>query len=176
LVRHTIRAVSVRVKEPSRVLRQVNRQILRGRSDRFCTASVARIRPNGDGVEFTVSCAGHPPPLVYRPGRTVESAACEGTLLGVFGELELVDRSIDLHPGDTVVLYTDGVVERFERVGRGGDAHLVSLLWESEGEDAAGIADRIYRDAAMSGPESVKDDLAVMVLRVRPEGSGSERS
>ena len=176
LVRHTIRAVSVRVLEPSRVLRQVNRQILRGRADRFCTASVARIRPNGDSLEFTVSCAGHPPPLVYRPGRTVESTACEGTLLGVFGDLELVDRSIDLHPGDTVVLYTDGVVERFERAGRGGDAHLVSLLWESEGEDAAEIADRIYRDAAMTGPESVKDDLAVMVLRVRPEGSGPERS
>jgi serine phosphatase RsbU (regulator of sigma subunit) len=174
LVRHTIRAVSVREQTPSRVLRQVNRQILRGHADRFCTAMVGRIRPNDDSLRFTVSCAGHPAPLVYRPGRTVESTDCEGTLLGVFGDPELVDRSIELYPGDSVVLYTDGVVERFERAGRGGDAHLVSLLWESEGDDARGIADRIYRDAAMSGPEVARDDLAVMVFRVRPEGSGAE--
>jgi serine phosphatase RsbU (regulator of sigma subunit) len=171
LVRHTIRAVSVRELEPSRVLRQVNRQILRVKADRFCTAMVARIRPNGDGMRFTVSCAGHPAPLVYRPGRTVESTDCEGTLLGVFGDPELIDRSIELSPGDAVVLYTDGVVERFERTGRGGDAHLVSLLWESEGLDAAGIADRIYRDAALTGPDHTKDDLAVLVLRVRPSGA-----
>jgi serine phosphatase RsbU (regulator of sigma subunit) len=174
LVRHTIRAVSVREQTPSRVLRQVNRQILRGRADRFCTAMVGRIRPNEGCMRLTVSCAGHPAPLVYRPGRTVESTDCEGTLLGVFGDPELVDRSIELYPGDTVVLYTDGVVERFERAGRGGDAHLVSLLWESEWEDARGIADRIYRDAAMSGSEAAKDDLAVLVIRVSPKPGAEE--
>jgi serine phosphatase RsbU (regulator of sigma subunit) len=172
LVRHTIRAVSMREGDPSRVLRHVNRQILRGRADRFCTATVARLRANGNGVRVTVSSAGHPAPLVYRPGTSVESTDCEGTLLGVFGELDLVDRAIDLSPGDAVILYTDGVVERFERAGRGGDAHLVSLLWESDGEDAAGIADRIYRDAAISGAGSTKDDLAVLVLRVLPQDPG----
>jgi serine phosphatase RsbU (regulator of sigma subunit) len=171
LVRHTIRAVSMRERDPSRVLRQVNRQILRGRADRFCTAAVGRLQANGDGIRLTVSSAGHPAPLVYRPGNSVQSTDCEGTLLGVFGELDLVDRSVDLSPGDAVVLYTDGVVERFERAGRGGDAHLVSLLWESNGEDAIGIADRIYRDAAMAGG-STKDDLAVLVIRVLPPGPG----
>jgi serine phosphatase RsbU (regulator of sigma subunit) len=172
LVRHTIRAVSVREREPSRVLRQVNRQILREEVDRFCTAMVARISPSDGTVDLRVSCAGHPSPLVYRPGRTVESTDCEGTLLGVFGDPDLVDRSIDLHPGDAAILYTDGVVERFERNGRGGDAHLVSILWESEGENAAGIADRIYRDAAMSSAGPAKDDLAVLVIRVRPTEPG----
>lgn len=171
LVRHTIRAVSVREQEPSRVLHSVNRQILRGRADRFCTVMLGRLRLDGDRMSLTVACGGHPPPLVYRPGRTVEATDCEGTLLGVFGDPELVDRSIELRPGDAVVLYTDGVVERFERQGRGGDAHLVSLLWESEGAGAGEIADLIYRDAAGNGSEA-KDDLAVVVLRVNPEGSG----
>ena len=167
LVRHTIRAVSVREANPSRVLELVNREILRGEVDRFCTAMVATLRPDGERLQMRVSCAGHPPPLVLRPRRTVEATDCEGTLLGIFADPELVDRTVDLRPGDSVVLYTDGVVERFERAGRGGDAHLVSLLWESEDEDAAGIADRIYRDAAMNGERS-KDDLAVVVVRVRP--------
>jgi serine phosphatase RsbU (regulator of sigma subunit) len=167
LVRHTIRAVSVREANPSRVLELVNREILRGEVDRFCTAMVATLRPDGERLQVKVSCAGHPPPLVLRPRRTVEATDCEGTLLGIFADPELVDRTVDLRPGDSALLYTDGVVERFERAGRGGDAHLVSLLWESEEEDAAGIADRIYRDAAMNGERS-KDDLAVVVLRVRP--------
>ena len=171
LVRHTIRAVSVREEEPSRVLKTVNRQILRGEAERFCTAMVARVRPNGKRVDLTVSCAGHPPPLVLRPGRAVQAADCEGTLLGIFSNPQLVDRSVELEPGDSVVLYTDGAVERFERAGRGGDAHLVSLLWESEDDDAAGIADRIYRDAAMTETQANRDDLAVIVLRVRPDGS-----
>jgi serine phosphatase RsbU (regulator of sigma subunit) len=171
LVRHTIRAVSVREEDPSRVLRTVNRQILRGEAERFCTVMVARVRPNGKRIGLTMSCAGHPPPLVLRPGRAVQAADCEGTLLGIFSDPQLVDRSMELEPGDSVVLYTDGAVERFERAGRGGDAHLVSLLWESEDDDAAGIADRIYRDAAMTEVQSNRDDLAVMVLRVRPDGS-----
>ncbi|MGH2677198.1 MAG: PP2C family protein-serine/threonine phosphatase [Actinomycetota bacterium] len=171
LVRHTIRAVSVREEDPSRVLRTVNRQILRGEAERFCTAMVARVRPNGERVDLTVSCAGHPPPLVLRPGRAVQAADCEGTLLRIFSDPQLVDRSVELGPGDSAVLYTDGAVERLERAGRGGDAHLVSLLWESERDDAAGIADRIYRDAAMDDTQPSRDDLAVIVLRVRPVGS-----
>jgi serine phosphatase RsbU (regulator of sigma subunit) len=171
LVRHTIRAVSVREEDPSRVLQTVNRQILRGEAERFCTVMVARVRPNGKRVDVMVSCAGHPPPLVLRPGRAVQAADCEGTLLGIFSDPQLVDRSVELGPGDSVVLYTDGAVERFERAGRSGDAHLVSLLWESEDDDAAGIADRIYRDAAMTEAQANRDDLAVIVLRVRPDGS-----
>jgi serine phosphatase RsbU (regulator of sigma subunit) len=171
LVRHTIRAVSVREEDPSRVLKTVNRQILRGEAERFCTVMVARVRTNGKRVDVTVSCAGHPPPLVLRPGKAVQAADCEGTLLGIFSDPQLVDRSVELGPGDSFVLYTDGAVERFERAGRGGDAHLVSLLWESEDDDAAGIADRIYRDAAMTEAQANRDDLAVIVLRVRPDGS-----
>jgi serine phosphatase RsbU (regulator of sigma subunit) len=173
LVRHTIRAVSMRETEPSRVLEVVNRQILRGRADRFCTVMLMRLQPGADGVRMTVSCGGHPPPLVLRPGRAVQATDCEGTLLGIFSDPQLVDRSERLAPGDAVVLYTDGVVERFERAGRGGDAHLVSLLWESEDQDASGIADRIYRDAALNGAGRAKDDLAVVVARVMPKAAAS---
>ena len=168
LVRHTIRAVSMRERDPSRVLEVVNREILRGRADRFCTVMLMRLKPEEGGVRMTVSCGGHPPPLVLRPGRAVQATDCEGTLRGIFSDPQLVDRTEQLAPGDAVVLYTDGVVERFERAGRGGDAHLVSLLWESEGEDAAAIADRIYRDAALNSGGKGKDDLAVVVARVAP--------
>jgi serine phosphatase RsbU (regulator of sigma subunit) len=168
LVRHTIRTAAVGGRKPSSVLTLVNRQIIRNKVDRFCTATLGRVRRSNDAVMVDVSCGGHPPPLIYRPGRTVEAADCLGTLLGVFSEPSLVDIPVQLGPGDAIVFYTDGVTERFERGGSGGDSQLVALLWESDGLDADQIADRIYLDAAESRPEGPRDDLALVVLRVIP--------
>ena len=168
LVRHTIRTAAVGGRPPSSVLELVNRQIIRNNVDRFCTATLGRIRRSNGSVRVDVSCGGHPPPLIYRPGRTVEAAECLGTLLGVFPEPSLAEAEVDLGPGDAIVFYTDGLTERFEREGTGGDSKLVALLWDSNELDADQIADRIYLDAAEGGADGLRDDLALVVLRVAP--------
>jgi serine phosphatase RsbU (regulator of sigma subunit) len=168
LVRHTIRTAAVGGRKPSSVLELVNRQIIRNKVDRFCTATLGRVRRSNGSVVVDVSCGGHPPPLVYRPGRTVESAECLGTLLGVFQEPTLADVPVELRPGDAIVFYTDGLTERFERDGSGGDSQLVALLWDSDGLDADQIADRIYLDAAEAATDGPRDDMALVVLRVAP--------
>jgi len=168
LVRYTIRAASVRESKPSAVLEAVNRQILRQNVARFCTAAVARVERTDGRLGVLVSCGGHPPPLVYRRGQAVETLESTGTLLGALPDPKLVDVRIELEPGDAIVFYTDGVIERFERAGRGGDAQLVALLWESEGAGAERIADRIYDEAASVEGEKPRDDMALVILRVRP--------
>jgi len=87
----------------------------------------------------------------------------------VFSEPALVDIPVELGPGDAIVFYTDGVTERFERDGAGGDSRLVALLWESDGLDADQIADRIYLDAAEAATNGPRDDMALVVLRVAPD-------
>lgn len=169
LVRHTIRTAAVRERLPSAVLGIVNRQILKTNGDRFCTATMGTVQRNNGNVQMMVSCGGHPAPLVIRASRVVEETDCIGTLLGVFPEAELEDSPVDLGPGDAIVFYTDGVTEQFGRNGTAGDAHLVSLLWESEGMDAGQIADRIYREAALEDADAPRDDIAIVVLRV-PNG------
>ncbi len=169
LVRHTIRTAAVGGRKPSSVLGVVNRQILRNNVDRFCTATLGRVRRSSGSVVVDVSCGGHPAPLIYRPGRTVEAAECLGTLLGVFPEPSLVEVPVELGPGDAIVFYTDGVTERFERGGSGGDSQLVALLWDSNGLDADQIADRIYLDAAEAATDGPRDDMALVVLRVVPD-------
>lgn len=169
LVRHTIRTAAVGGRKPSSVLELVNRQIIRNKVDRFCTATLGRIRRSNGSVHVDVSCGGHPPPLIYRPGRTVEAADCLGSLLGVFPEPSLAEVLVELEPGDAIVFYTDGLTERFEREGTGGDSQLVALLWDSDGLDADQIADRIYLDAAEATGDGPRDDLALVVLRVRPD-------
>jgi serine phosphatase RsbU (regulator of sigma subunit) len=168
LVRHTIRTAAAGGRKPSSVLGLVNRQIIRNKVDRFCTATLGRVRHSNGSVVVDISCGGHPPPLIYRPGRTVEAAECLGTLLGVFPEPSLVEVPVELAPGDAIVFYTDGVTERFEREGSGGDSQLVALLWDSNGLDADQIADRIYLDAAEATGNGPRDDMALVVLRVAP--------
>jgi serine phosphatase RsbU (regulator of sigma subunit) len=166
LVRHTIRSAAAREAKPSAVLSLVNRQILRTNGNRFCTVTLGTVRRSNGHLDVTVSCGGHPAPLVLRPSRTVEATECMGTLLGVFPEPELDNSSVRLGAGDSIVFYTDGVTEQFERIGQAGDARLVSLLWECEGMDAAAIADRIYREAALDPPGTPRDDIAIVVLQV----------
>ncbi|MDQ4004679.1 MAG: SpoIIE family protein phosphatase [Actinomycetota bacterium] len=165
LVRHTIRSAAVRRQKPSEVLSLVNRQILHTDGGRFCTVTMGAIERTNGNLNVTVSCGGHPSPLIVRPSKSVEAADCLGTLLGVFTEPELGDSPVLLEPGDAIVFYTDGVVERFEREGEAGDARLVSLLWETDGLDATGIADKIYREA-LDERGVPRDDMAVVVLRL----------
>ena len=166
LVRHTIRTAAARERKPSAILSIVNRQILKTNGDRFCTATMGTVESNNGVVKMTVSCGGHPAPMVIRASRTVEETDCIGTLLGVFPEADLKDSPVELGPGDAIVFYTDGVTEQFGRNGTAGDAHLVSLLWDSEGMDATTIADRIYREAALDEDDVPRDDIAIVVLRV----------
>jgi serine phosphatase RsbU (regulator of sigma subunit) len=172
LVRQTIRTAATQEPDPSAVLTTVNHEMIRTNGDRFCTVALGRIERNGSGsVRVTVSCGGHPPPLVYRPARKVEATDCLGTLLGVFPEPHLAQAPVDLRPGDAVIFYTDGVTERLERTGKGGETTLVALLWESDELNAAGIADRIYVEAAAASREKPRDDIAIVVVRVPPDES-----
>jgi serine phosphatase RsbU (regulator of sigma subunit) len=168
LVRHTVRATAVRSPSPSEVLRAVNDRILREGSDRFCTVTYARLHRENGAFHVTASCGGHPPPLVVRPGQTVQAADCLGTLLGVVPEPRLSQETIRLDPGDLAVFYTDGVTEEYERAGISGEGRMVSLLWEAADLDAAGVADRIYKDVVEFSPGPPRDDMALVVLRVPP--------
>jgi sigma-B regulation protein RsbU (phosphoserine phosphatase) len=106
----------------------------------------------------------------------VETLESTGTLLGVWADPDLVDVPVKLRPGDAIVFYTDGIIERFERAGRGGDAQLVALLWETEGAEAERIADRIYDEASVGEGEQPMDDMALVVLGVRPDGESTATS
>jgi serine phosphatase RsbU (regulator of sigma subunit) len=166
LVRHTVRATAVRAPAPEDVLKDVNERILREGSDRFCTVTYAHLRRENGALHVTASCGGHPPPLVVRPGHSVQAADCLGTLLGVVDRPRLVQQGFSLGPGDLAVFYTDGVTEEYDRAGISGEGRVVSILWETAELDAEGVADRIYKDVVEFGTGPPRDDMALVVLRV----------
>ena len=165
-VRFTTRAVSRQDTKPSEALVKLNKALLEeldeGKSE-FCTAVVVRIRPHDEGVRLTIAVAGHPLPLVLRANGDVEEAGVPGTLLGVFEEIEITDQIVDLHPGDALVMLTDGVLEAGREQGWESEV-IPQLLSSSAGMSPDAIADRI-KAAVSSVDDRRTDDVAVLVLR-----------
>jgi len=172
LARHTIRAVSIHEARPSRVLATLNEAIIRELSDeRFCTVCCVRLRPGPHGARLTICSGGHPLPLILRADGSVETAGKPSMLLGVLPEVELTDHLVDLGPGDTIVMITDGVVEEIRGSDRSGPERLNDVLAECRGLSAAAVADAIEDSLLRFGPEAPRDDIAILVLRVATSGS-----
>jgi PAS domain S-box-containing protein len=168
LARYTIRAVTLKDDRPSEVLAALNEAMLRQLSeDRFCTAACIRLEPEdgSPGIGIDVSRAGHPAPLLVRPDGQVDEIGPPGRVLGVFDDAELEVGSLRFMPGETLVLYTDGVTEARSPDGDFfGDERLRRLLHSCSGLDAAGIAARI-KNVVLDFQEGYpRDDLAVLVL------------
>jgi serine phosphatase RsbU (regulator of sigma subunit) len=169
LVRHAVRLAAARSPGPADTLAEVNRAMLAEpdpEDQRFSTLQVARITPRAGRVDVRIASGGHPPAFVVRADGGVEEAGGPGTLLGVVAEFEAHDEVVVLHPGDALVLYTDGLTE----ARRGGDvlglARVAELLRDLAGEDAAGIAAELERASDAFGDGHRRDDLALLVLKV----------
>ena len=149
LARYTLRAAVIQERLPSRVLAFLNDAIRRQRPSEFCSVALARLELNGAaGATATLSNGGHPLPLVLRSTGAVESIGSHGTLLGVADDPELSDTTVELHPGDSLVLYTDGLTDAYAPARIFTPADLVAALAPCGGLPAADITGRVTHDAA----------------------------
>jgi serine phosphatase RsbU (regulator of sigma subunit) len=146
------------------------------RSDHmFCTVCYVRLRPYKGGARLTVCVAGHPLPIVLRAEGLVETVGNPGSLLGIFEDPELNDCAVDLREGDTLVLFTDGILEERRRDGEiFGRERLESVIRSSRGKDAKGIAEAVEQAFAAFTPEASRDDVALLVARVPNNEAGAE--
>jgi PAS domain S-box-containing protein len=167
LTRHTLRAASVQTRKPIRILAMLNDAILRA-DQPFCTLVYARVQEVNAHARLTVICGGHPLPLVIRADGSIDTVGRPGTLLGCFPEPALHEEVFELHPGDAVVLYTDGVTEARSGANVMGEAGLRAALARSAGGTAGEIADAIERAALDFQNGDARDDIAIVVLRVPP--------
>ena len=170
LARYTVRAAALHTRRPSEVLGELNRALLRDRLDyRFCTVLYAALTPHADRVSVCMAAGGHPLPLVLRAGGEVETVGSPGTLLGIVDTPQLADESVELAPGDALVLYTDGVTEADRSSGPG---RLAAFLAGCAGADASAIAEAVEREALETQGGRPRDDVAVVAVRARGGPAG----
>jgi serine phosphatase RsbU (regulator of sigma subunit) len=167
LTRQSMRAVSRYEQAPSRILSVVN-DTIREQTDpeQFCTATLAVLRATGDGYALTVSCGGHPPPVVVRAAGGTEEVGVCGPLLGVLAEREFDDTECNLAPGDLVAFWTDGVTERRHAGGMFGEDRLRALLGRLGNCPAAEVAREIDEAVVEFAPGLPDDDVAILIARV----------
>jgi PAS domain S-box-containing protein len=168
MVRHTIRAAAMRERAPVRVLSTLNAAVAgQSREDQFCTVITARIRPQPERVLTWLSVAGHPPPLVLRADGSIRWVRRSGDVLGIFQDAELAEVEMALVPGDTLVLYTDGVTDERNAEGQEfGEEGLLAAVTSASGTSAAEIVERIETAVLSHGSGEPHDDIAVLAMRV----------
>lgn len=162
LARHTMRAVAPDHKRPSGVLRALNEVLLR-ESERFVTAIFGRFQFSRNSLKVTLSVAGHPLPKLVRTDGTVETVGRGGTLLGVLPKPELHDAVAFLHPGDALVLITDGFLDT--RAPGMDEAKMNAILDECGNCEASEIANRLI-EAVQTGGRPLRDDIALLVIQL----------
>jgi serine phosphatase RsbU (regulator of sigma subunit) len=152
------------------VLQDLNDAIRRegGSASRFCTVLYVSLTPRVDGVSACVASGGHPLPLLLRADGRVETAGRPGTLVGILPDPEIHSTEIFLAPGDTLVLYTDGVIEASPLDDRFGPEALTRFVAGCRGHAAPVIARSIEEQVLEIGGGTVRDDVAVVVMRVSP--------
>jgi serine phosphatase RsbU (regulator of sigma subunit) len=165
VARQTIRVAGMGEHRPSAILRVVNEALLLGGYERFVSVCDVRVRPIGEGARLTVSSAGHPLPFLVGVDGSVREIGEHGMLLGVQEDPWLVDSTIDMTPGDLLVLFTDGLVEwpSRERTEDGVREVLASVPGLSA-QDALTAIEQWWREGVGSEP---RDDAAVLVVRMQ---------
>jgi hypothetical protein len=110
LIVGTLRTLAEYTNSPAEILRGLNRRLL-GRTDGgFVTCSIARIDPDG---ETTLANAGH-----LAPFRDREELQVSGSLpLGVATDADYDEHVFALHEGETLIFYTDGILEARNSAG-----------------------------------------------------------
>ncbi|WP_391858333.1 SpoIIE family protein phosphatase [Streptomyces silvisoli] len=168
LARHALRLLAREGFGGPAVLERLNAAILdEGARSRFLTLLYGELWPQEDGSALLkVVCAGHPLPLRLRQDGTVEPAAEPQPLLGVLEDLELIEQTVQLEPGDVLLCVTDGVTERREGSRMLGDDGLAEVLAQSTGLTAGAVAARVQRAVERFAADAPSDDMAILAMRV----------
>jgi serine phosphatase RsbU (regulator of sigma subunit) len=174
LARYTVRTASSPDSSPSEILRTLHDSISSEHADlRFCTAALARIQAptNGRGAaHLTVALGGHPLPLVLRKDGNVDAIGEPGTLLGALPHPVLADVEATLGIGDSLILYTDGMLDVGDRRKRTDPDWLAKQLAKAAGMTADQIAEQLSRAAIKRQGGEPRDDIAILVLHRRGTG------
>ena len=168
LARHTVRAVALYDRRPTRILEGLNEALMSQQSDRFCTVCFVRLEPSASGgARLTVCTAGHPLPVIVTAAGDVRVVGAPGTPAGLFPKMEIVDVVDRLDPGDCLVLYTDGVTERHEGSEVFGEETLVKVLVDAHKGSADEIVAAVSDAVIGFNDKPLRDDMAVLVVKAR---------
>jgi serine phosphatase RsbU (regulator of sigma subunit) len=178
-IRSILRGIAYdRPESPAQVLTRVDGVLTGLHLGTMATALIARLEQPSEQAHTGLrtlrwSSAGHVPPLLLRPDGTVQSLDSRPErLLGAESPHPRTDHEVLLHPGDTVVFYTDGLIEHGRTEIDEGIARLTDELSEMADLPLEKICDQLLDRIA---PGRTDDDIAILAVRCDPEDADRSR-
>lgn len=164
--RAMFRAAALEQADPASILARVNRSLAEEDfNNRFVTAILARV-DLGAG-EVTVSCAGHEPLMIRRPGGPIERVGRPALPLGIMKDAEYTCTTATIGSDDVFVLFTDGVTEAMDPDRQQFGAQRLAEVLDDVPQDAERLRDEILeRIAYHVGSGARHDDTTLIVARV----------
>lgn len=173
LARYTLRAAAVYDPDPAAVLANLNTVLnheYQGIDPRFCTVVFGVLTPDGDdgGFSVTLASGGHPPAvLIGADGTASYLTTPGGQLVGALPDAHFATTSVRLTPGDTMLLYTDGLTEAHTAAtgDRYGDDALLDFAAGLAPATAEATVGALTRLLATFGT-GLDDDAALLAIGV----------
>ena len=163
-----LRVAALAESSPARAISRVNQAVLeRKQHDIFVTGIylVLDVKTR----QLTLANAGHLPPFVRRKtrGELVRVEGGSGTAIGIFDEAIYEQTTLQLEPGDTLVLCTDGILEATDELGEQFGFERLELSLSSGTSRPKDVADRLQRDLREHvGDAAQYDDVTMILLGV----------
>ena len=168
LARYTIRALAE--ADPAIVLQRLGEALMRDPGPapgRFLTALFGIAAWEDERFVIDVASAGHPRPLVRRQSGEVAPVVVGGPLIGIHHSDEYRAERVELAPGDSLLLYTDGLTDARAPAAILTEGDVAQLLERAEELRGAELAE-FLEQAVTAGQES-RDDIAVLIIELLTE-------
>jgi serine phosphatase RsbU (regulator of sigma subunit)/catechol 2,3-dioxygenase-like lactoylglutathione lyase family enzyme len=152
-------------EQPRLLLRSVNRLFYENTADSaYATFFFAEFDESARRLRYA-NC-GHLPALLLRHDGTLEKLHSTATVLGLFEHWDSPAAECQLHPGDTLALYTDGVTESCNIAGEEfGEQRLVEALQERRELSAHRLLGSVVEEIQKFSPHEQLDDITLIVAR-----------
>ena len=167
-----LRMEAVRKRSPSAILESVNRALCAGNDAGMFVTLFCGVLDTATG-QFSYANAGHNPPVFLPAGGGAEFLKVRrGLVSGIIDTTHYLHDTIQLSPGDALLLYTDGVTEAMDPSGGFyGDGRLLARLASGAWAGSRALVDHVRGDVAEfahGAPQA--DDITLLALRFRTDG------
>jgi PAS domain S-box-containing protein len=172
LMRHTLRTAATLTGSATQAFEKLNRDLVSRSQLSLCTAVCLVLRDVDGFAQADVVCAGHPQPVLIRRG-AAEHVGEYGPVLGAYADESWEGLTMNVLPGDVLVLYSDGLIDAAGAEDRFGAERLrQALTGVSSASDAVARIDAALADFEVGAQA---DDIAILAVErvaVTPSPSG----
>ncbi|RMH21242.1 MAG: GAF domain-containing protein [Acidobacteria bacterium] len=160
----SLRALIEGAEEPAALVDRLNHVLITNSPyNKFATIFYAELDPRSHVLQYVNG--GHNPGLLRRAGGAIEMLEPCGPIVGMIEEATFSCRQVSLEPGDTLLLYTDGVTELTdEEDAEFGYERLVELVAREPVEEASSLIDAVQVAMRAFSPRDQPDDDCTLVV------------